>query len=92
MKTKHELEYELFCTNSPITENPSLDKHAHHIEQRIQHVCGKSFRVFVNTPISDTSLVGIICPHCNTPANNFVMISRHSAGVFNSCIIKRLPI
>lgn len=89
-KKDMELAYKFFTENSPEVKNPKLDRSSPHVEQRVSCVCFKSYRVYVNgnTPISDTIMDGVFCPHCGTDAKNCYSVSGHSAGCFNMSFIK----
>ena len=87
-KEEMELIYEYFYRDSPKVKNPNLDIRHPQVEQLVRCKCFKSYRVFVNGdhPISDTKMLGIVCPHCGTPASEFISLSGHSAGCFNATI------
>lgn len=87
-KDDMELTYRYFCVDSPEIENPQLDKNKPQREQLIVCKCGGKYRIFVNgiTPISDTTMLGVSCPHCGVNASEFVSISGHSAGCFNATV------
>jgi len=68
--------------------NPHLETGGDICEQLIFCPCLEHYLVYVNgkIPISDTIMVDIFCPHCEQPAANFLVISGHSAGIFNASV------
>lgn len=82
--------HEEFKKLYPLKSNPCFDENEPICEQLILCRCGAQYRVLVNgnPPIADAFMkeLDICCGNCGLHASEAVMVSGHSAGVFNASI------